>query len=147
MRRQGIEDLVRDHDADDRGGGVGCSRCIRHAFGTHAGVAGLRQAGLDRLDPRRFDLDRVVPDHGREIGLVIPEGVQDGQRQRAGAGAVFAKDERGGPAQPPPGIADEPGQRPAEDRMRLGRGEEVAFPAGSAHGTAVVAAAGVVQGE
>ena len=62
-------------------------------------------------------------------------------------GAVFAKDERGGPAQPSPRIGDEPGERTAEDRMGLGRGEEVAFAAWSGYGTAVVAAVGVVQGE
>ena len=70
---------------------------------------GLRQARLDRGDAPTFDLDRVVGDRVAESGPVSPEAVEDGQRERAVAGAVLAQDEPPGFAEPMPGLDEGPG--------------------------------------
>ena len=68
-------------------------------------------------------------------------------RQRPVAGAVLPQDELYGLAEAPPGLVEHARDSATEDRMRLRRGQEVAGPAGSRIGGAVVATCRVVQRE
>ena len=52
------------------------------------------------------------------------------QRQGARPGAVLAEDERVRPPEAIPGLGDRPRERRPEDRVRLGRGQEVAVAPG-----------------
>ena len=122
---QRVEDLVGEDDAVDRRRSpapvavedVGASP----AASSRAAIASSR---------RRLDLDRLVADRGREVRSLAPQAVEDRQRQRAGPRAVLAEDERVRATEALPGVRDGPGERRAEDRMGLGRGQEVAVAAG-----------------
>ena len=75
------------------------------------------------------------------------QAVEDRERERPGPGAVFAKDERLRPTEPVPRIRDGPGEGGPEDRVGLGRGQEVAVPTRAGGLGTVVAAIGVVERE
>ena len=98
--------------------------------------------------PAWLDLDRVVAQAGsRGPGRSARQAIEDRDRERAGPGAVLAEDERLRPTEPVPGVRDRPGEGGPEDRVGLGRGQEVAVPTRAGGLGTVVAALGVVQRE
>ena len=141
MGREGVEDLVREDEADDRRVAVARWGIERVA------VTGRLEPGANRLDPARLDLDRLIADDGGKLRSFAREAIEDRRGERPGPRPVLAEDERVRPAEPVPRVGDGPCERGAEDRMRLGRGQEVAVAAGSGGLVAVVAAIRVVQGE
>ena len=136
---QRVEDLVREHDTRERAVLARRRDAVREA--------GRGQPLAERLEAPRIDLDGHVPEHGEQLRPRPLEPAQDGLGQGPGAGSVLADDERGGAIQAFPDLDQLIGQRLPEDRVRLGRCQEVAAPARSRLGSAVVAAIRVVQGE
>ena len=133
MRRQRVEHLVPEHEPLDRG------LVVR--------FDDVAEARPQLLEATRLDLHRPVAEGLGEVGLGRPDAVDERRRQRPGAGAVLADRERRRASQRGPHVDREPGDRLAEDRMGLGRREEVAVASRPRGGAAVVAALGVVERE
>ena len=140
MDGQRVEHLVAEDGTDDGFGD-------RRGSGQDVRPPRVRQSRGDRLDAAGLDLDRVVRDRPFEPRPVAPEAVEDRDRQGPVAGAVLAHDEPWRLAEPTPRLVEDAGDRPAEDRVRLGGRDEVAGPAGPCLRPAVVAARRVVQRE
>ena len=110
-------------------------------------------AGRRRAAPRSPRAGAARPRSGRSAGA--PRGPaarrarpsRIGERERPGPGAVLAEHERLRPAEPVPGVRDGPGERGAEDRVRLRGGQEVAVATRARRLGPVVAAVRVVQRE
>ena len=123
MRREGVEDLVRDHGADDR-------VVVDDGGCEPVAVAGCREAFVELLETPWLDLDRPVP-HGPIEGRFLGgDATEDRQSERSRASTVLADVERGRGSDRVPGIDDVAGEGPSEDRVGLRRRDEVAAAAG-----------------
>ena len=134
MRRQRIEDLVGDDDPDDR----------RAVVGVEAVGETLRRESIAELvESRRLDLDRPVADNRGEVGRVGRQARENPGCQGPAAGAVLPDREAVRPSERSPRVVDVTRDRPTEDRVGLGRSQEVAAASGSGGRGPVVAVDGV----
>ena len=131
VRRQRVEDLVGDDETRDRGAVVV--------------LEGRAEALSDLVEPARVDFDRPVAEALGQLRRLAPDTLDERLRKGAGSRAVLADREAARPVERRPDVDREPGQRPSEDRMGLGRSQEVAVAARPSGGAPVVAALGVVE--
>ncbi len=124
MGRQSIEDLVRESQSVDR---LACVGDDRHRPGRQAE---LSQPSPDGLDPAWVDFVDEVADvprwrcSGRR--LAANQCLDERRRQRAFAGTELADRERRRRPDRRVDARREPRERPAEDRVGLGGGQEIA---------------------
>ena len=126
---QGVEHLVGQDDAIER------RRQRGHEASAETGIGQtLPQLG----DPALIDLDGVVADLRRQRR-------EHRHGQRTLAGTVLHDAERFRSTEGHPGVVDRTREQLAEDRMELGRRDEVAAAARACLGGAVIATIGVVE--
>ena len=127
MDRQGIEQLVRQR----RAALPTVGREVRLEAGSEARRG---EPPDDRAAPLPIDLDRHVDERGGEGGRARDpsedaapgDRLEDAQGQGARPGAVIADDEPAGRTEPSVDLVELAGDRGSEDRMGLGRRQEVA---------------------
>ena len=144
MDGQRIEHFVAENDALDR---LGSDLVALRAIDQHASTTGFLESRDDRVDPARLHLDRLVPKDPGEVRAGGLQAVEDGGSQGPRASAVLTQDERIGTTEPLPDFIHTTRQGRAEDRVSLGRGQEVAVASRPRGVAPVVASLGVVQGE
>ena len=126
MDRQRVEDLVGER----RPRRSGPSRRVRRRAAV--GEPGRGEPGRDGVEPSAVDLDRLRSARRPRERRSSRSGRRGSRAPAPRSPAPYSRTtNRVGLAEALPDLDDEAGQRRAEDRMELRRGEEVARPAGS----------------
>src|SRR5262245_19790506 len=86
----------------------------------------VAEAPPERLEPRAGDVHWLVAERLEQVRRGPAQTVQDSLGEGTASGAMLADDEPRRPPERNPDRLEMASDRPAEDRMALGRGEEVA---------------------
>ena len=126
MDGQRVEDLVGEHDADDR-------RRRRRGVERRRSRPAAAEPRRRRLEPARLDLDRVVAERVGERRAVARRGRRGSASASVPVPAPYSRRTNGsGRPSRSQASTSRAGQRRAEDRVGLGRGQEVAAAARAA---------------
>ena len=106
---------------------------------------GLGEAGLERREPRGLDLDGAVADRGQHRRAQVAQPAEEPRDQRPGSRPGLGDRERVRPPERLPRLLQQPADDRAVDRVRLGRGQEVAAATGAGVRPPVVAVSRLVE--
>ncbi len=142
VRRQRVRHLVGQRHAGDRLDPIVTRRFLNRDD--------IVQADLDHRahclgQPMAIHIAQSIAQHLAQLRRIHADAGDDVVGHAAHARTVLPHHERVGAVQPLPHLGDLPGDGDAEKWMQLGRGDEVATPAGTPGGRLIVANLGMIE--